>query len=153
MDESEIGPLRETSDEDYMIYRYGEILLNYAEAAFYLGLTGEALDKVNMIRERAGMPLLGAITEEAIRHERAVELAYEENRYWDLRRWRIAHEKLDGLRTKGLEFTYYFNEDKYDFAYKNGDPSSRTFQDRHYYLPLGVTRVADNPELVENPGY
>jgi len=153
MDEGEIGPIRETSDEDYMIYRYGEILLNYAEAAFYLGQTGEALDKINMIRERAGMPLLGAITEEAIRHERTVELAFEENRYWDLRRWRIAHEKLDGLRTKGLEFTYYFNEDKYDFAYKNGDPSSRTFQDRHYYLPLGVTRVADNPELVENPGY
>jgi len=153
MDESEIGPLRETSDEDYMIYRYGEILLNYAEAAFYLGQTGEALDKINMVRERAGMPLLTTITEEAIRHERTVELAFEENRYWDLRRWRIAHEVLDGLRTKGLEFTYYFNEDKYDFMYKNGDPSSRTFQDRHYYLPLGVTRVADNPELIENPGY
>ncbi len=152
-DESEIGPLRETSDEDYIIYRYGEILLNYAEAAFYLGQTGEALDKLNMIRERAGMPLLGTITEEAIRHERTVELAFEENRYWDLRRWRIAHEVLDGLRTKGLEFTYYFNEDKYDFMYKNGDPSSRVFQDRHYYLPLGVTRVADNPNLVENPGY
>jgi len=153
MDESEIGPIRETSDEDYMIYRYGEILLNHAEAAFYLGFTGEALDMVNMIRERAGMPLLGAITEEAIRHERTVELAFEENRYWDLRRWRIAEEKINGLRTKGLEFTYYFNEDKYDFMYKNGDPSSRTFQERHYYLPLGVTRVADNPELVENPGY
>ena len=152
-DESEIGPLRETSDEDYMVYRYGEILLNYAEAAFYLGQTGEALDKLNMIRERAGMPLLGTITEEAIRHERTVELAFEENRYWDLRRWRIAHEVLDGLRTKGMEFTYYFNEDKYDFMYKNGDPSSRTFQDRHYYLPFGVSRVADNPNLLENPGY
>ncbi len=152
-DESEIGPLRETSDEDYIIYRYGEILLNYAEAAFYLGQTGEALDKLNMVRERAGMPLLGTITEEAIRHERTVELAFEENRYWDLRRWRIAHEVLDGLRTKGMEFTYYYNEDKYDFMYKNGDPSSRTFQDRHYYLPFGVSRVADNPNLLENPGY
>jgi hypothetical protein len=153
MDEGEIGPLRETSDEDYMIYRYGEILLNHAEAAFYLGLTGEALDMVNMIRERAGMPLLSTLTEEAIRHERTVELAFEENRYWDLRRWRIAHEFLDGLRTKGLEYTYYYNEDKYDFILKNGDPSSRTFQQRHYYLPLGVSRIADNPNLVENPGY
>jgi len=152
MDEGEIGPLRETSDEDYMIYRYGEILLNYAEAAFYLGQTGEAEQKLNMVRERAGMPPV-TISEEAIRHERTVELAFEENRYWDLRRWRIAHEVLDGLRTKGLEFTYYFDEDKYDFMYKNGDPSSRTFQQRHYYLPLGVTRVADNPKLDENPDY
>jgi hypothetical protein len=152
-DESEIGPLRETSDEDYMVFRYGEVLLNYAEAAFYLGLTGEALDKVNLIRERAGMPLLGTITEEAIRHERTVELSFEQNRYWDLRRWRIAHEVLDGLRTKGLEYTYYYNEGKYDLMYKNGDPSSRVFQARHYYLPLGVERVADNPNLVENPGY
>ncbi|MCK5135825.1 MAG: RagB/SusD family nutrient uptake outer membrane protein [Bacteroidales bacterium] len=153
MDESEVGPLRETSDEDYMVFRYGEILLNYAEAAFYLGQTTEALDKLNMIRERAGIPLLGTITEEDIRHERTVELAFEENRYWDLRRWRIAHEILDGLRTKGLEYTYYYNEDKYDFIIKNGDPSSRIFQDRHYYLPLGVSRIADNPKLVENPGY
>ena len=153
MDESEIGPIRETSDEDYMIYRYGEILLNHAEAAYYLGHTGEALNMINMIRGRAGMPLLGALTEDAIRHERTVELAFEENRYWDLRRWRIAEEKINGLRTKGLEFTYYFNEDRYDLMYKNGDPSSRIFQERHYYLPLGVTRVADNPELIENPGY
>jgi len=153
MDESEIGPLRETSDEDYMIYRYGKILLNFAEAAFYLGKTAEVLEYVNMIRERAGMPQLGSITEEAIRHERTVELVFEENRYWDLRRWRIAHELLDGMRTKGLQYSYYYNEDKYDFILKNGDPSSRTFQQRHYYLPLGVTRIADNPNLVENPGY
>ena len=153
MDESEIGPLRETSDEDYIVFRYGEILLNFAEAAFYLDRTAEALEYVNMIRDRAGMPLLGSITEEAIRHERIVELVFEENRYWDLRRWRTAQEFIDGMRTKGLEYTYYYNEDKYDLILKKGDPSSRTFQDRHYYLPLGVSRIADNPKLVENPGY
>jgi hypothetical protein len=153
MDESEVGPLRGTSDEDFIVFRYGEILLNYAEAAFYLGQQGEALEKINMIRERAGMPELSSITEEDIRHERTVELVFEDHRYWDLRRWRIAHEFLDGLRTKGFEYTYYYNEDKYDIMLKNGDPSARTFQQRHYYLPLGVDRVADNPELVENPGY
>lgn len=153
MDESEVGPLRETSDEDYIVFRYGEILLNCAEAAYYLGLQSEAVEKINEVRVRAGMPLRTSITEEDIRHERTVELAFEENRYWDLRRWRTAHLVLDGLRTKGLEFTYYYNEDKYDLIYKNGDPSSRVFQDRHYYLPLGVSRIADNPNLVENPGY
>ena len=153
MDESEVGPLRQTSDEDYIVFRYGEILLNTAEAAYYLDKPEEALEKVNMIRERAGMPLRDAVTEDDIRHERTVELVFEDHRYWDLRRWRIAHEFLDGLRTKGLEYTYHYNEDKYDFVLKNGDPSARVFQERHYYLPLGVNRIADNPKLVENPGY
>jgi len=62
-------------------------------------------------------------------------------------------EKLDGLRTKGLQYIYHFNEDKYDLVLKNGDPSARVVQERHYYLPLGVSRIADNPNLVENPDY
>jgi len=120
LDESELGPIREGSDEDYIVMRYGEIILNLAEAAFYLGNTGEAMDNINLIRERAGMPLLTTITEDDIRHERQVELVFEEKRYWDFRRWRIAVEKLDGLRTKGLQYIY---------------------------------RIADNPNLVENPDY
>ncbi|HKL31290.1 MAG TPA: RagB/SusD family nutrient uptake outer membrane protein [Tangfeifania sp.] len=153
MDEGHIGPLRGQSDTDFIIFRYGEILLNLAEAAFYLNKPGEALEKVNMIRERAGMPLRNAVTEDDIRHERTVELVFEDHRYWDLRRWRIAEDFLNGLRAKGLEYTYYYDEDKYDFHLKNGDRSERVFQDRHYYLPLGVGRLADNPNLVENPGY
>lgn len=153
VDESHIGPTADTGDLDFPVFRYGEILLNYAEAAFYLGKSGEALDKINMIRERAGMPTLNSITQDAIRHERTVELVFEDHRYWDLRRWRTAESFLNGLRGKGLEYTYYYNEDKYDFMLKNGERSARVFQKRHYYLPLGVDRIADNPKLVENPGY
>lgn len=153
LDEGEIGPIRDGSDEDYIVLRYGEILLNLAEAAFYLGNTTEAMDNINLIRARAGMPLLTSTTEDDIRHERQVEMVFEQTRYWDFRRWRIAIEKLDGLRTQGLEYNYHFDEDKYDLIIKNGDPSSRVVQERHYYLPLGVNRIADNPNLVENPGY
>lgn len=153
MDESEVGPARGTSKTDYMIFRYGEILLNLAEAAYYLNKTGESLDMINMIRERAGMPLRTTVSEDDIRNERAVELAFEDHRYWDLRRWRIAHEFLHEFQTEGLEYTYNFNEDKYNFHLKVGDPRARTFQERHYYLPLGVNRIADNPMLDENPGY
>lgn len=153
VDEGEIGPTANSSDEDFVVFRYGEILLNFAEAAFYLGKTGEALDKINMIRERAGMPELTSITEEAIRHERTVELVFEDHRYWDLRRWRIAHEFLDGLRGKGLEYTYHYDVDQYDFHLKVAEAGTRTFQQRHYYLPLGVDRIADNPNFIENPGY
>lgn len=153
VDEGEIGPVEQSSDEDFMVFRYGEVVLNAAEAAFYLGRTGEALELLNMIRERAGMPLLGTITEEAIRHERQVELVFEDHRYWDLRRWRIAHEFLDGLSGKGLEYTYHYEEGLYDLHLKNAEAGTRTFQERHYYLPLGINRIADNPNLIENPGY
>lgn len=153
MDEREVGPLRATGQTDWMIFRYGEILLNIAEAAYYLNKPDEATNYINMIRERAGMPLRTVVTEEDIRHERFVELVFENHRYWDLRRWRTAKEFLDGLRVKGLEYTYYYDEDKYDLHLKNGDRSERVFQDRHYYFPLGISRIADNPNLVENPGY
>ena len=78
------------STTDYLIFRFGEILLNYAEAAFELGRTGDALDAVNQIRERAGIARLTSIDREKIHHERKVELAFENHRYWDLRRWRTA---------------------------------------------------------------
>lgn len=153
MDEGEIKPLKGTSDEDYHLYRYAEILLNAAEAAFYLNKGEEAKTLVNQVRERAGMPAVAEATENAIRHERTVELVFEDHRYWDLRRWRTAHQFLDGLETKGLKFFYYFNEDKYDLQLIKGESSTRVFQQRHYYLPLGVNLIADNPNLVENPGY
>ncbi len=153
VDESEIGPVEQSSDEDFPVFRYGEIILNYAEAAFYLGFTGEAMDYINMIRERAGMPLLTTISEDDIRHERQVEMVFEDQRYWDLRRWRIAEEVLDGMSGQGLEYTYYYEEDRYDLILKNVESGIRTFQERHYYLPIGVNRIADNPNLVENPGY
>jgi starch-binding outer membrane protein, SusD/RagB family len=153
MDEGEVGPNLETSDEDWMVFRYGEILLNIAEAAFYLNKPGEALNYINMIRERAGMPQRTVVTEDDIRHERTVELVFENHRYWDLKRWRIAKEFLHGLRVKGLEYNYYYDEDKYDLVLINGDRSERVFQDRHYYFPISLSRLADNPNLVENPGY
>jgi starch-binding outer membrane protein, SusD/RagB family len=153
IDEGEINPGRGTSKTDYMIFRYGEILLNAAEAAFYLNKPGDALNYINLIRERAGMPFHTSISENDIRHERRVELAYEDHRYWDLRRWRVAQQELDGLRTQGLEFTYHYNEDKYQLQLKNGEASVRIFQERHYYFPLGVNRLAENPNLIENPGY
>ena len=153
MDEGEFKPLKKSSDENYHLYRYAEILLNFAEAAFYLNKKDESLDKINMVRSRAGMPSISEATEVAIRHERTVELVFEDHRYWDLRRWRTAHTFLNGLQTKGLTYTYHYDEKKYDFHLINADPSLRVFQERHYYWPLGVSITSDNTNLVENPGY
>ena len=140
-------------DTDYIIFRLGEIYLNFAEAAFYLGKTGEALDALNRLRARADMPAKTEITEDIIQNERLVELTWENHSYWDLRRWRIAQEVLDGVRLKGLQYTYNYDTKKYQIAIINGEGVARTFQERDYYLPLGVDRVSENPNFVENPGY
>ena len=140
-------------ETDYIIFRLGEIYLNLAEAAFYLGHTQEALDALNRVRQRAAMPPKTAITEPVLQNERMVELTWENHSYWDLRRWRIAKSVLDGVRTRGLQYTYNYNTKKYKIVLTNAEGVARIFQDRNYYLPLGVDRVAENPNFVENPGY
>lgn len=141
------------SSEDYHIFRLGETYLNLAEAAFYLGKTDEALEALNTIRARAGMPAKTTITEEAIRNERAVELVFEDHRFWDIRRWRIAEGILNDTMMKGLSFVYNHDTKKYKITVKNAITQPRVFLSHHYYYPLTVDKISDNPNLVENPGY
>lgn len=155
---------RNHSDTDYMIFRLGEVLLNYAEAAIELGKDGDALWAVNQLRKRAGMPEYDAISRDLVRKERKVELAFEANRYWDLRRWRIAKDELSQV-FHGLRFTLdgsSFEEGGYNSATAkyilnvqdniDGTPAPY-FDEKHYYLPISLARTANNTNLVENPGY
>ena len=149
-----------TSWQDWVIFRYGEILLNYAEAAFELGRDGEALNVINQIRNRAGIAPLTSIDRAKIRHERKVELAFEGHRYWDVRRWRTAVTELSG-HFSGLRYyldyeSYMKGENKYQlYVVEQYDGTTRPliFYDYHYYLPITLARTANNPKLVENPGY
>jgi hypothetical protein len=87
------------SDVPFIRYRYAEVLLNGAEAAFELGQTGKAADYMNQVRERAGLttPLTSVqITFDRIVHERRVELAFEGHILFDMKRWRIATQVWDG---------------------------------------------------------
>lgn len=143
------------STTNYLVFRFGEILLNYAEAAFELGRTGDALTAINQIRDRAGIATLASIDHDKIRHERKVELVFENHRYWDLRRWRTAVETL--TRTySGIRYIYDAASGKYwvDFVDNiDGRPSTPTFPEKNYYFPIGQARIAANPNLVPNPGY
>lgn len=145
---------RATSSTDYIIFRYGEVLLNYAEAAFELGKTNEALDAINQIRTRAGIANLTSITRDQIRHERKVELAFEGHRYWDLRRWRIAKDVIPVNRS-GLRYVLDYTTRKYKVVIlKNYDGvSAPIFTANNYYLPITASRISNNKSLVENPGY
>jgi hypothetical protein len=145
---------------DIILIRYAEILLNFAEAAFELGKTGEALLAVNEIRDRAGVPALTGIDREKIRHERKVELAFENHRYWDVRRWRIATEVLS-VPFSTLQFTLDYTsyaQDPFNAKYKvevvPADLGKTcVFKPENYYFPITPGRISNNSNLIENPSY
>ncbi|WP_020568226.1 RagB/SusD family nutrient uptake outer membrane protein [Neolewinella persica] len=145
------------SSTDVIIMRYGEILLNYVEAAFYLGdPNGDMATVFNDIRDRAGMPELttAEITEDRIRQERRVELAFESQIFWDLRRWRTAVEELHNVQRHRTHYRYNYDTGMYTIAIADGDLGRvRLHPEKNYYYALGLNRIADNPNLVENPGY
>lgn len=154
------------SDVWWIWFRLGETYLNAAEAALELGLQGEALEYVNTLRERAGFPAgsLASLDREKLRSERWAELAFEDHRLWDLKRWRIAHELWDG--TSGSEtaslyvlFPYRIvcpgtpEHDRYVFDRFPSDRQTapRQFRMGNYYSQLPQSALDNNPKLVRNP--
>ena len=142
------------SSTDYIVFRYAETLLNFAEAALQLGKTDEALSKVNMVRKRAGIAPLTSVNHKAIEHERKVELAFEGHRYWDARRWRVAATELKGDR-HGLQYILDFTTRYYRIKKVPVSSAglSLRFPESNYYLPIGLGRISINSNLLENPGY
>lgn len=143
------------SNTPYLIFRFGEILLNYAEAAAELGQMADALAATNEIRKRAGIALLVSVDLTKIRHERMVELAFENHRFWDLRRWRIATEVLNNTQFHALYPWLVWEEGKtpeqmkYVFEVVNAPKNPRTFPEKLYYEPL----PQGNPTYIQNPLY
>jgi hypothetical protein len=149
-----VGSTWSNSGTDYQVFRFGETLLNFAEAAMELGKSGEALVAINQIRERAGIATLGSVSMNQIRHERRVELAFEAHRYWDLRRWRVATTELTKTFS-GLRYILDYKTRKYKInVIENYDGNNTpNFQDHMYYFPISLNRTGQNSNLVENPGY
>lgn len=143
------------SSQDFIVFRYAEILLNYAEAAFALGKNSDALNALNQVRKRAGITLLKDIDIEYIRNERRVELAFEGHRYWDLRRWRIAEDYLSS-HMSGIRYILDYSTKKFLVERRlkvDGAVNPPVFKKENYYLPITLARTANNSNLVENPGY
>ena len=152
-DERLVRPLVDQSETDFIVFRYGEILLNLAEAAFELGKSEEALNAINMLRNRAGIKQKTALTMDDIRNERRVELAFEQHRLWDVRRWRTAVKDLS-RDFSGMIYYLEAKTGKYRLQFNNQvDGYTRLFQEKHYYHPITPDRISNNPKLVENPGY
>jgi len=157
IDESVIRPTGGTEDgsSPWIYLRYGEILLNYAEAMFYLGDEDECRKYLNLIRDRQSVQMphitdTGAKLEERIRNERYVELFFEEHRFFDVRRWRIA------MQTDN-EPSYRMNVNKNPVTgiktYEVIKLQDRKFYDQNYLVPIPQGERDKNPKLGQNPGY
>jgi hypothetical protein len=147
----------------------GEIYLNAAEAAFELGQTGDAVGYINTLRERAGFPpnslAVGDLTLDRLRNERRVELAFEDHRVWDLKRWRIAHEVWNGdIASTDANITALYpyrivrpgdaaRDGKYVFLKLTAPRfrAPRLFQMGNYYSSIDQSVLNNNPKIVRNP--
>lgn len=149
--------------------RYAEVLMNYAEACIELGQDGEALTYINMIRRRAGQPEFSGLTGDALRqayrHERRIEFAYEDQRFWDIRRWLIAAASYKP--THAIDVKYVTSESSIQ-AYRKADGSThgaatynsiltpgdaRAWDNKAYFFPIERDEMNKNTKLIQNPGY
>ena len=156
---------------DAPVFRFGEILLIRAEAAAELGTISQTdLDAtVNKLRERAGFPAnsLTSLTLEKIQNERRVEMAFEDQRYFDLKRWRIADDVWDGDESENSTAVVYGlypyriakakpgtnDTDKYIFVKHRSSRFilARMFRMSNYYSSIADDVINNNPLIVKNP--
>jgi len=152
------------------VLRFTEAALNYAEACIELGQDEEARTWLNRIRFRVGMPAVtesGDALRERYRNERRIEMAFEEQRYYDVRRWMIAPSTLDrqanginiiGKLKPGKTLSIYrYDPEYYDYSYAvfDIDPGkeNRAWSDKMYWMPIHRDEINRNSNLVQNPGY
>lgn len=137
--------------------RMAELYLNKAEALYNIGDEEGAREALKPVRERAGMPAItatGADLLEAIKHERRIELAFEEHRYFDVRRWKEA-PKYFGSTVHAITIKKYPDGKKtYEVDKLRSDVGGdRKWDDKMYWLPITKSEMDKNPNLVQNPGY
>ncbi len=131
------------------------MLLNYAEAVYELGDETTCREYLNMIRNRPGveMPPItegGSQLMERMRHERRIELAFEELRYFDVRRWMIAPEVMN---KPAARINIKKDPATGKKTYTVEDFNERHFNDRNYWLPIPQTEIEKDEKLDQNPGY
>jgi starch-binding outer membrane protein, SusD/RagB family len=150
-----------TQSHNFIYFRYAEILLNYAEALNEMNRVEDAVTQTKLIRARAGITagadtrygIKAGITQtemrDLIRNERRIELAFEEHRFWDVRRWKIGTQELNGpvygmkiIKTGATTYTY-----------EKVQAGTMLFSDKLYLMPLPYDEITKNSKLQQNPGW
>ena len=149
----------------YVLYRYAEVLLNAAEASLELGLSqGDVQGYINQVRTRAGLPELSSVTMDDIKQERKVELAFEDQRFYDLKRWRLADQIWNGDINTASSVMYALWPYK---IYRPGDATDGKwifrrakavkkvyplkFLPANYYSKIPDDAMGKNKLLIQNP--
>lgn len=146
-----------TAVHHWFIFRYAEILLNYAEAVY--NATGSAttsyngsytaLEALNLVRASAPMPTYSDDTDfvNRLRKERRIEFAYEDFRFWDIRRWKIGEQSTD---IYGVNITM---ADDGSLTYEKELVMQKVWDDKMYLYPIPNSEILINSNLVQNPGW
>ncbi|MEG2061008.1 MAG: RagB/SusD family nutrient uptake outer membrane protein [Alistipes sp.] len=134
------------STQPWIALRYAEVLLNYAEAACHLNKATEAKWALNdKIRHRVSLPAKGSSGEAllaAVRQERRIELAYEGQLYWDMRRWKLADKEYSGKRVHGFRIEKIAGELVYNYV--DCDGQDRFFSPKLYQIALPTSEMDNN---------
>lgn len=143
------------SNAPWIYIRYAEILLNYAEAMYALGNEGEARTYINMVRSRpsVNMPPVtesGEALWDRLVNERRIELVFEEHRFFDVRRWKIAEEVLS-VDHRRMSIHKDPATGKKTYTVLEHLPAN--FEEHHYLAPIPLEEIQKNPLLEQNPGY
>lgn len=145
----------ETSNPPWIWFRYGEVLLNYAEAMFKLGYEDVARQYINMIRSRPSVDMppvteSGEALWQRYIHERRIEMVFEEARFFDVRRWKIA-EEVFSIDRQRMYITK--NLDTGTFTYEIKLLHTAYFPPHMYWAPIPQEEIDKNALLKQNPGY
>ena len=154
-----------TTDYPWVMLRLGDLYLLYAEALNEArGPGAEVYDYLNRIRDKAGLPTVQVAWDQYSRHpgkysnkaglreiiqrERTVEMAFEGQRFWDLRRWKTAPEELNSPIT-GWDIT----QETAEGYYRQHTIFERKFTFRDYFWPIREKDLIVNKKLVQTPGW
>ena len=160
---STLNPYNLNFERSWSNFRYAEILLNYVEAKIELGeLDDEVLGYRNAVRNRGGVPDIETVypdvksdqnlARDLIHRERQVEFAFENIRWFDANRWKIATETNHG-KTYGMNVNISSKNALRSEYYQRTAFETRVFLERQYLQPIPQTAIMKNPDLKQNPGW
>ena len=163
---------------NYLVMRYAEVLLNYAEACLQTGDNAEAKKYINMIQERAGSKTISSTVDmDVLKKEKSYELWMEGCRWFDIMRWKDA-KAIERLKNAGNDVPHLFDKlfrtpqsSDEKVTWEHGTEANSRFytvsshaakdagfhvgfvEGKHDYFPYPQTVKNMNPNLVQNPGW
>lgn len=154
------GTTYSNQSHNFPLFRYAEILLNYAEALNEVNRVEDAVTQIVLIRKRAGITagtnsrcgikvgINAAEMRDLIRNERRIELSFEEHRFWDIRRWKTAATDLTGP-LYGMKIT----KSGTTFTYAREQVGTMLFDNKLYHMPIPYDESIKNRALIQNEGW